>query len=195
MKKLLTLGLILIAIISCNSPETKQPDTAPPQPAITPEMIVENGDITLNIDSIDNSNKEYSRYKILSIYKGKPVGFWLKFKRAGKKEHFVSDGATFITMGDTSNNFLRSLADIYGLVHNGPVFIDSATVTYTNLQAMVDTSKPGTWIAAQSKLFFSTDDDNPELFLNIDEASKTISLPEKDPEYRKGIIDALSKKK
>ena len=44
------------------------------------------------------------------------------------------------------------------------------------------------------KLFFETDENSYELFLDVDEQAGTISLLEKDEEYRSGVISALSKK-
>jgi len=164
------------------------------------EMAVEKSDntlgsdIILNIDRTDKLSAEITAYRVLSVYKGKPVGFTMIVKQPTEKNMFVSKGITFLSLKDTSDNFLRALAEIYEVNFANAVFQDSITVSYADLTVGVDLNKPGNWIAAQKKLFFETEDDNPELFLNIDEVAGTISLPEKDKDYREGIIHALSKK-
>ena len=153
------------------------------------------GDITLHIQSIEKISPEVTRYKIVSGHKGSPVGFDLIVERPFKHGMFVDEGVTFKSLGDTSNNFLRALAELYGMGLPNPVFVDSITVSYADLASGTDLNKPGNWIAAQMKLFFPSDEDTYELYLNVDEEPGTISLPEKDLEYRSGILKAFTKKK
>jgi len=199
MKKILIPCFIVLLSVSCNDTENKDQ----PAPASGPkELIVEKsddnwgGDIVLHIQHAEKISAEITLYKITSMYKGKPVGFDIVVKQPAKKNMFVSQGVSFLALKDTSDNFLRALADIYGygVEYNNAAFKDSLTITYADLTVGLDLNKPGNWAAAQKKLFFETGDDNPELFLNIDEAAGTISLPEKDKDYREGIIQALSKK-
>jgi hypothetical protein len=128
------------------------------------------------------------------MYQGKPVGFMIRIKEPLKKTMFVTGGITFITLKDTSNNFLAALAEIYKVKLIKKQFKDSLTISYADLTVGVDLNKPGNWIAAQKKIFFETVDDSPELFLNIDLGAGEIAFPEKAHDYREGIIDALSKK-
>lgn len=66
------------------------------------------------------------------------------------------------------DNFLIAMADVYGVKLTHAACKDSITITYADLTAGSDLNNPGNRIAAKKKIFFETDDDNPELFLNID---------------------------
>ena len=201
MRRLIKVLLGLLVLSSCNnSKKDETPTINNEQTEKLPEMIIDRssdgwgGDVSLYIKSTEKISSEVTLFKIVSDYNGNPVGFSLLLKRPKEKNMFVSKGLTFISLKDTSTNFLKALANIYRVERNDLVFGDSITITYADLAANVDLNKPGNWIAAQMKLFFETDDDNPELFLNIDEKARIISLPEKDSTYREGIIKALSKK-
>jgi hypothetical protein len=202
MKKILLPYFIVLFFISCNEEQKKNTENKDHSVSVSNlrEMIVEKedgnwgGDIVLHIERIEKISSEITAYKIISLYKGKPVGFNMTVKQPTKKDMFVNKGITFLALKDTSNNFLNALAEIYEVKSADTIFKDSITITYADLTAGTDLSKPGNWAAAQKKLFFETDDDNPELFLNIDEAAGTISFPEKDKDYRAGIIHALSMK-
>ena len=164
-----------------------------------PEMSVDSSDgsnhISLHISKADRSLTGSVRYTILSTYENKPAGFILLKKNNEKNSMFVPKGIQFLSMGDTSNNFLNALSKIYNLPQQPRVFADSLTITFADLAAGVDLKKEGNWVAAQLKLFFETKDDNPELYLDIDEKDSNISFSEKDSAYRAGIVEALSKKK
>ncbi len=188
-------------ISSCTSTQNKDEKILDGTPAILPEMRVGTspdgwgGDIILHIQKTEKLSSEMTRYKILSDYKGTPVGFDLIIKQPAKRSGFVPNGITFRSIGDTSNNFLKTLAGVYDLKWNNLVFTDSLAVTYTDLTVGVDLNKPGNWIAAQMKLFFETEEDTYELYLDISEKDNTVSFSEKDVEYRNCIVEALSKKK
>lgn len=192
----------MLFLISCieeqkNNSENKS-NTA--SASILKEMVLEKnednwgGDIVLHIQRTKKISAEITAYKVVSLYKGTPVGFDMIVKQPVKKDMFVNKGISFLALKDTSNNFLAALAEIYGVKFSNTGFVDSLTITYADLEAGTDLNKPGNWIAAQKKLFFETDEDTSELLLNIDEAEGTISLPEKDKDYREGIIRSLSKK-
>jgi hypothetical protein len=199
MKRLLII-LSIVFLTTCNSKNNK-PEESSPQSQALPEIQVENpeeswgGDIAMNIYRIEKISPELTKYTVLSSYQNTAVGFILLFKRPVSKGGFIHDGITFKTLGgDTSNNFLKAIAEIYKVRAPKAVFADSVIVTYYDLAGSVNTNDPNNWVAAQTKLFFSTGEDNPELFLNIDERTKKISFPEKDSSYRTGIITALTRK-
>ena len=199
MKIIMLPYFITLFFVSCNDGR-KSNTNNPASGSNLKEMIVEKkddnwgGDIILNIERADKISSEITAYRIISFYKGQPVGFNMILKQPTKKNMFITKGVTFLSLKDTSNNFLKALAEIYGVKFTNAEFKDSITISYADLTFGADLNKPGNWIAAQKKLFFETDDDNPELFLNIDEIAGRISLPEKDRNYREGIIYALSKK-
>jgi hypothetical protein len=123
-----------------------------------------------------------------------PVGLYLTLRETASESGFVSKGVILRPMGgDTSNNFLTVLAQLYGVRRSNLVFADSAVATYANLSQMAHTNKEGNWAAAQFKLFFG--DGSAELYMNIDRNAGTIAFPEKDSANRAGLLDALAKAK
>lgn len=202
MKKSVFCLIAVSLLLSCNNGNEKKETPAENGKTVAKlsEMKVEksdgswDGDVMLHIQRTEKLSPEVTSYRIVSGFNNKPAGFDLIVKRPAKRTLFVSDGVTFRSLGDTSNNFLIALAAVYGLRVNAP-FIDSLTITYADLGAEMDLNKPGNQIAAQMKLFFETDDDAPELYLNIDEEAGTISFPEKDKGYRSGVLQALAEKR
>jgi hypothetical protein len=67
----------------------------------------------------------------------------------------------------------------------------SVTATAAILQR---TPRSGPLTSLQSKLFFNDGDEKryAELYLNVDFATNTLELSEKDPEYRVNVINALA---
>lgn len=203
MNKVASLLILILFVAACNNSERQQKTVVVTEapPSQLRQIEVDNssesfgGDIYLDIFDTTQVSPEITRYRILSMYKDKPVGFDLLLKKPSQKQMFVNDGITFLSLGDTSNNFLQALAEVYKLKKPLPSFVDSVTITYADLGSEVDLSKPGNWIAAQMKLFFQTDDNASELFMNINKKDGTIAFPEKDINYRAGIIEALSKKR
>jgi hypothetical protein len=201
MKHSIQFILLAVVFFACNNTTNKLSDTT--QPAQLPEIKVNDdtqgfgADISMHIQKIEKISSELSKYVIVSNYQNTPAGFILLLKKPEGKKDFIADGITFKPLGgDTSKNFIRALAEIYKLKEDHSLtFKDSLTIPYYDLAANVDTKDPSNWIAAQIKMFFETDDDTAELFLNIDEKNSTISFPEKDSSYRAGILTALSKKK
>jgi hypothetical protein len=151
------------------------------------------GNFTMNIAETHRFSNEKTIYTLLSKFEGKPVGFYLICKDPGGGSPFVEQGVTFKSMGDTSNNFLFALSQVYGVQRSNLYFADSIVATYVKLGDIAETKTPDNWIAAQTKLFFG--DGSIELFMNIDQHNGIISFPEKDSSYRADIIGALSKAK
>lgn len=194
--------LLIIIEISCSNPNNKISQTTPiKNGSQLTEMQIDHsdqsfgGDITLHIYNLEVKSTEVTVFKILSQYKGRPIGFRLRLKKPIKRTEFVTNGVTLLSLGDTSNNFLSALAEVYQSKAKNLVFVDSITINYADLESIVDTKSPGNYTAAQTKLFFTTRDDQPELYMNIEIKNKTISFPEKDNSYREGILEALSKPK
>lgn len=192
--------LLSVALLLCCTHVQKKSGDAPEVSEQLSEIKVNNnneswgGDISMNIKSIEKINPELSKYIIISSYKNAPAGFMMLIRKPRDKKQFISDGIVFKPLGgDTSNLFLKALSEIYNIKSTiNPVFKDSIVVTYYDLAGSVDTNNPSNWVAAQMKLFFPSDEDTPELFLNIDEKNRVIEFPEKDSSYRAGIINAIS---
>jgi hypothetical protein len=166
-------------------------DRAPSLPALKIDNEAWGGDFTIHIDQIKPLSEGKTLYTLLSSYSGKPVGFYLILREPPGKPEFVGNGVVLKPMGDTSNNFLEALSQIYGMKHSNLIFADSVIATYINLGNMSDVKKPGNWAAAQMKLFFG--DGSAELYMNIDQNAGIISFPEKDSANRARLMDAFSK--
>jgi hypothetical protein len=186
--------LYFLLLVSCkNTPGASTNESS--QVSLPPDMQVggvENfREVKLYIAREENIDTATIRYTILSAYAGAPVGFKLLIKQSGDKKAAFSTAA-FLPMGDTSNNFLNALADIYHVKHGRLVFTDSISASCINLHNLLG-EEPGNQIAAQNKLIFDSRYDAAELLMNIDKGAHTISFPEKNSDYRNGIINALSK--
>ncbi len=192
--------ITLFTIIACNEIENKPVKITTFEYELPPMELDKSSfswdaDVKLNIQSIDSIGPGITSYTILSRYKNLPVGFKMILKKQVGENQNPCDRIKFLPMGgDTSNRFLEALSDIYLLKTSQHIFKDSVTASYCDLSVGIDLSNPGNQIAAQFKLFFSTDENNPELYLNIFEKDKYITLPEKDSSYRKAIIQSFSKK-
>jgi hypothetical protein len=194
MKKLSFFFWGLIILVACNDAGTSRSIYTGSSSSLPPLKVDPQnwgGDFTINIAQTQRISNEKTLYTLLSRYGDKPVGFYLLFRDPGGNKTFVDHGVVIRPMGDTSNNFLAVLAQIYGVKRSNIAFADSAVATYANLGNMADTNTPGNWAAAQTKLFFG--DGSAELFMNIDKNAGTISFPEKDSANRADLIDAFSK--
>jgi hypothetical protein len=194
MKKLFHCFFAVVLFSACNDTGTTQsiyPASGSSLPSL--KVVDQNwgGDFTINIAQTQRLSNEKTLYTLLSRYGDKPVGFYLIFRKPEGKGMFVSNGVTLKPMGDTSNNFLAVLAQIYRVRDSNRAFADSVVATYAKLDDMADTKTAGNWSAAQTKLFFG--DGSAELYMNIDQNAGTISFPEKDSANRADLIDAFSK--
>jgi len=193
MKKLFHCFFAVVLFSACNDTGTTQsinPASGSSLPSLKVVGQYWGGDFTINIAQTQRLSDEKTLYTLLSSYGDKPVGFYLIFREPKEKNMFVSNGVTLKPMGDTSNNFLAVLAQIYRIRSSNRVFADSVVATYAKLDDMADKT-PGNWSAAQTKLFFG--DGSAELYMNIDQNAGTISFPEKDSANRADLIDAFSK--
>ena len=104
------------------------------------------------------------------------------------------EGIRFESLGDTSDNFLRTLSLIYQVcLKSLSEFIKSISCNYSGLNDITykaDGQKRNSTINYYIKLFFegTGEEDYAELYLNIDEPTRTIEFEEKDREYRPYIV-------
>lgn len=127
-------------------------------------------------------------YQVIAGYKGKEVGFNLSIP---KKE--FGTGYLF-SRGKISDDFLRSLQEIYGQpVDTEARFQDAVPAEFSALGALVVNGQD---LGTMGKLVFKgkTGTDSTSLFLDINEKDHWVQLSEKDSTYRKNVIDDLIKK-
>ena len=179
----------------------------------TTKIILE--EITAHIDTAEGWNDIF--LKIVSdkqtdsshvyigkgLYKGKTVGLQCEVKKgiaAGliqsgeiNKNAFVSNGVKLTSIGQESNDLVKSLSELYQFPTTKPFTMQTITTTAFSLnQNKVDLNIKDYY---KFKLFFeeNTEDLYSELFFNIDLTRQIIELHEKDEEYRENIIKVLTK--
>lgn len=194
MQRLFLLYFLFAFLSACHEPGDTRSSATEGSNSLPPMEVdgqAWGADFSLHIARVQPVSQEVTVYTLLSQYSGKPVGFYLYLRKPKSKRKFVSGVCTLRPMADTSNNFLAALAGIYRVWPRSYVFADSVVGEYINLNEMPGANDPGSWTAAQTKLFFG--DGSAELYMNIDLNSRTISFPEKDSAYRADLIAAFLK--
>lgn len=130
---------------------------------------------------------------------GKLIGLMISIPKSTGKSAF-GDGFTLKSIGAPSDYLLAILSSMYKQNQYGvPTFTNEVKAGYVDLQKMAAEYSKGevAKVGADYKLFFDNNDDNEpaELYINVDPEAKWIEIKEKDPDYRTGIIKALTKKK
>ena len=180
MKNFILLSLLGLHLMAC-APATDNKHSSPVSgeikssvPAVKMNPGDWGGNIALHIDKKEQLSPSLIKYHILSLYEDHQVGFNLLMTRPAGEKVFISDGISFQSIGEASNNFLKMLATIYNQAPANFIFADSIKVTYVNLLDMVEAKKEnGIVIAAQYKLFFdSLNQDSSEDLSRKDELAK-----------------------
>lgn len=160
-------------------------------------------DIYLTITSVTKTDTT-NIYVGQGLYKNKSVG--LKFEVNSKlpfgitpdgqinsKGGFVRKGVKFISIGQESDELINALSELYNVPIKKPFSKNIITATVFSLnQQDTDLNKNGYY---KFKLFFNDDEDEntyAELFFNINTAEQIIELHEKDPDYRKPLLNAFT---
>ncbi len=141
-------------------------------------------------------------YEVQGLYKGKKVGFQLELNahiaagiidgRPNPHGAFVSDAVKLTSLGQMSNDFIKALAELYGVPCENDFTTSTLSSTVYSLNSKaVDLEKPDIY---RLKVFLKDPKDElySELFLNINTDKREIELHEKDKSYRETIIKILS---
>lgn len=111
------------------------------------------------------------------------------------KKGFIRNAIRISSIGEESDEFLKSISNLYGFPTDKKFTINTLSPTAFSLnKSIVKVEKVGYY---KFKLFFRDDENDKEedyceLFLNINTNEKTIELFEKDNEYRKSLIKAFT---
>jgi hypothetical protein len=101
-----------------------------------------------------------------------------------------SGRVSFVSVGDESHAFVRALHDAYGSTVNAPRMYDRVNFTAMALEGDPSDVRKA---PVKLKLFIDgTEEQYAEVFLNIDSGRSVVELAEKDPEYRKPLLKALT---
>lgn len=168
-------------------------------------LVIENGeedwaaDVRLSITNISETNSA-TIYRVISTHDSKELGFLLSVPKAKAGNKGFGRGITLKTMGTQSDNLLQVLAKLYKVKIDSTLqFTSAITVNYVDLKEFaksIGAKSGGSYsLTSEYKLFFEAKDDNEnaELYLNINERDHWVELREKDEEYRPMVIRFLGK--
>jgi hypothetical protein len=158
-------------------------------------------DIILNIvdKQIDN---DFWIITAKGQYKGTIVGIKIKVKNGLKpgivngeidKTAFTKDAVEISSIGNESDSFIKVLSNLYGFKTNKKFTSKPLIFTCISLSSTEGFLDKGYF---KFKLFFDDTDEKglySEIYLNPNFPEGLIELPEKDPGYRKNIINAMTK--
>jgi hypothetical protein len=105
---------------------------------------------------------------------------------------FESNGATFYTIGQESDNLIKGISSLYAFPTDNKFTNKISFDIFSLNQEQADLSK-GYY---KFKLFFDPNDElglYSELYLNINLPDNEVELKEKDPEYRENLIKAMTR--
>lgn len=157
-------------------------------------------DVFLKITETDYNNT-YKIYTCKGLYKNKLVGLKIEVRtdiKAGitadgnidPDNGFAHEAVRLLSIGEESNEFIRSLSSLYGFPTNNSFIAASPWLTVFSLnQKPVALNLKDIY---KLKLFLQTEDDYAELFLNINTMDNEIELHEKDEDYRGSVINCLT---
>ncbi len=157
-------------------------------------------DLTLSITN-NNATDSTMNYTAIGLYKTDTVGMEVSLKKGIKlgmvggemKNPFIKNGIKFRSIGAKSDKLLSAISELYGIHSSDLIMKDEVTVLVTaNLNRQDVNFDNGKY---RFKIFMETEGGISELFVNFDFTNKHIFLNEKDMEYRKGVIEYLTKTK
>ena len=108
------------------------------------------------------------------------------------KTRFYREGINFYSVGELSDNFIKALIGLYKTDNKPLKMIDKVESTTFVLGGQPENFDSD---YIKTKIFFDDTDDkgfDSEWYVNVDLKNKILELREKDSEYRKNIINALT---
>lgn len=143
------------------------------------------GDFKLHIQKKE-VNDDCFIYTICSMDNEVPVGFELQVPM---QIDIFGNGIVFKSLGEMSDNFLKTLYSIYNLnLQDNLYFVKSISCKYAGLN---DLTYKGNGQKRLSHINYikvllegSEEEESAELYINIDESTNTIEFEEKAYEYR-----------
>jgi len=204
---------ILVILISCSNNGTTKTaisqnpvkrDTFPIKELFVDTSTGESwgGDITLSITEIVKTDSSVT-YFTKSSFGNTNVGFELVIltDTSGKKGIHLGR-IIFKSTGAISDNFLKVLSKVYKeKADTTRHFAISREITFINLDDFMkdepDAPADATPDTMELKVFFNAESETEEaeLFLDINEKEHSITLKEKDFDYRKGVLKGLTENK
>lgn len=158
-------------------------------------------DIDLTITSVKMENDGYLSVVAKGLFRGKEVGLKVSFAPNMKpgllnaevdRTAFTKNGIVYSSIGPESDKLIKAIAALYKVELPRPKFSEHIPVTSFALEEHpFDLRKDN----VHFKVFFNDQGDEneyAELFTNIDIPEKRLEFHEKDEEYRRNVVRALS---
>ena len=193
MKKILFGLFVLIGLASC-SQANKKIELADISNMNVSDFI----DIPLRITQKSETDTSYICIA-KAIYRSDTLGVQVSLKKGIKagivgdnmSNVFLNDGISIHSIGIESDHFLSAMTKLYGIdLQGNQMRNDIMSFNCANLnQKNVEYNK-GEY---HFKIFMESEDNYAELFINFDFTNQLIYFNEKDMEYRKGVIDYLTR--
>jgi len=106
---------------------------------------------------------------------------------------FESNGVTFYSIGQESDNLIRGLSLLYNFPTEKKFSVNHVTFDIFSLNEVQADLEKGYF---RFKLFFDPNDDfglYSELYLNVNLPDSEVEIHEKDVEYRENLINAMTR--
>jgi hypothetical protein len=142
-------------------------------------------DLRLKIETADCPNWNRCKVRATGTHKGQRVGVEIQIREVEAVRRFLR--ISYISVGAPSDQLLRAIAELYHLPLTRPLFSNNAIAILEPLEASKD--------KLDAKIFFYADGPESryaELYTNIDLRQGILWIKEKDEEYRKNVLRALS---
>lgn len=160
-------------------------------------------DLTFRVRNLVDEGKHY-RFHLTASHKKRTVGmdvFLLKGIHAGfnakmnlVKKHVYRPGVRFLRSGAESDRLISAISELYGFKSSPRRMVDEETFTAIALhQGTLDIERERVKLKIFGKDGEPFDEDAYyESFFNVDLANGFVYWNEKDPDYRKPLLRALS---
>lgn len=204
----LIIGFIILSFVSfsCNSNDSKSTKKTKPsnnptptsqlkpvkndKPLIKIEQLLSNeGYINIPLNIVGQTNKDgYLVNKIQAMSKNDTLELIVSLKEGISGNNILVDGIIFESTGHKSDRLLTALAQKYKINSNVLTMQSKQVFACANLNKAPVNYQSGT---PKFKIFLNGKGEVAELYINFDFEKSTISLNEKDPQYRNALINLL----
>ncbi|HEV8487402.1 MAG TPA: hypothetical protein VGV87_27895, partial [Blastocatellia bacterium] len=191
-------------LLACHAKQQRAPEPAPSQktasvPEITSESEEEDfHDLVFKLGDIDQLSDGGQRFIATGTHHGNAVEVEVNLRhkwtadRMGDETIYMGS-VTIRSLGAGSDSLLRAMDEIYETQLNPKRMAEATEFSAISLGGDPTYLRSG---PVELKLFFESEleDGYAEMYLNIDAAGLRVVLAEKDPDYRKAVVLALTSK-
>jgi hypothetical protein len=139
-------------------------------------------DIDLQIDAMDCDNWNECTVSASGAFRGLPVAIDVTIRAQDGQGRIA-----YRSVGAASDALAQVLAKLYKLPGSGATFANTAIADIIFLDANAREMAGKVFFAASGP-----ESDYAELYTNIDKQRRVLEIHEKDPEYRRNVLKALS---